>query len=397
MVKYSAIKTREELENLKKYINEKKVPENLDRHGVKRFKKKAEMFLIRDEQLLHRDNSASQNHLIVIALEENERLESIIKDEHMKSHAGMNKMFPLINSKYYCIPRDIIRKVCSECVECKKAQPFKNKSKQKPITSGFPFERIQIDLVDLSRYESENDGFKFLLNVIDVYSKFAFSIPLKNKSGEAVLREMERLCLNFGFPKILQCDNGKEFINKNILEFWEQNKVIVKRSRPRHPQTNGQVERFNQTLTRWLSKNVSGDNKRYINNLQKIVFEYNKTEHSATKKSPFKIFFGRSPTNNVKYTPNADAESEFEDINNEKYIEKIEVKNLKKNDKISEKDLVLLKKDFDNNVKTKKLKLESFNEGPFLVSKKINDYTYELELEEGKKKVVNISQIKKFN
>ena len=49
--------------------------------------------------------------------------------------------------------------------------------------------------------------------------------------------------MTYGFPKIAQCDNRKEFINQKMNKFWTENNVLLKHSGPMHPQTNGQIER----------------------------------------------------------------------------------------------------------------------------------------------------------
>ena len=65
--------------------------------------------------------------------------------------------------------------------------------------------------------------------------------------------------------------------------------------RPRYPQCQGQVERANQTLKRLLSRqNAFSEEKRWVNILNKTVYEYNKSWHSATNKAPFVVFTGAS-------------------------------------------------------------------------------------------------------
>jgi transposase InsO family protein len=109
-----------------------------------------------------------------------------------------------------------------------------------------------VDLIDVSDYEKTNCGHKWLLTIIDVHSKYSWVFPLKTKTGKEVVEKLEDLFhLYTGPPKIIQCDNGKEFCNSHMLQMAEEFKIVLKHSRPRHPQANGQIERFNQTLTRY--------------------------------------------------------------------------------------------------------------------------------------------------
>ncbi|KAF9760948.1 Transposon Tf2-8 polyprotein, partial [Nosema granulosis] len=103
---------------------------------------------------------------------------------------------------------------------------------------------------------------------------------------------LESLVFSFGFPGNIQCDNGKEFSNSLIKEFCENYKINLIHGRPRHPQSQGQVERFNQTLTRYLSthlfesENEEKDVIKWINLLSRVTYQYNTAVHSATGKSP---------------------------------------------------------------------------------------------------------------
>ena len=70
----------------------------------------------------------------------------------------------------------------------------------------------QADLVELIAYEKENRNYRYLLTVIDCFSKFAFAVPLKDKSGKSVATAMESIFIDYNRkPNLLQTDNGKEF------------------------------------------------------------------------------------------------------------------------------------------------------------------------------------------
>ena len=73
----------------------------------------------------------------------------------------------------------------------------------------------QADLVDLSSISKYNDGYKFLLTVIDVFSKVAWAVPLKNKSGQTLTEAFSTLFLQRK-PANLQTDKGTEFLNSRV-------------------------------------------------------------------------------------------------------------------------------------------------------------------------------------
>ncbi|KAF7685798.1 hypothetical protein CDIK_3452 [Cucumispora dikerogammari] len=89
----------------------------------------------------------------------------------------------------------------------------------------------------------------------------------------------------------MQCDNGKEFINKEMTALCERFLIVFKHSRPRHFQANSQIKRFNQTLTRYLQKHIFEDganekpfNKLWLKHLNKFMYNYNLAKHFFTKK-----------------------------------------------------------------------------------------------------------------
>ena len=65
-------------------------------------------------------------------------------------------------------------------------------------------------------YSSINKGYKYLLNIIDIFSKFAWSVPLKSKTGKDVTVAMESILKNVQSPRNLHVDMGKEFYNKQF-------------------------------------------------------------------------------------------------------------------------------------------------------------------------------------
>lgn len=78
-------------------------------------------------------------------------------------------------------------------------------------------ERLMIDLVDMQRYREDKGGYAWILTVIDVYSKYAWAFPLFKKLGIEVATNLEaHFYRKPGSPVILQSDNGKEFINKEM-------------------------------------------------------------------------------------------------------------------------------------------------------------------------------------
>lgn len=81
----------------------------------------------------------------------------------------------------------------------------------------------QADLIFMKKYSKYNEGFKYILTVIDVFSRFAFAVPLKNKTTKVVIEALEKTFKSgYGKPKFLQCDMGTEFFSNSCKTFLKK-------------------------------------------------------------------------------------------------------------------------------------------------------------------------------
>ena len=120
---------------------------------------------------------------------------------------------------------------------------------------------IQIDLIDMRHLpHGEN---KWILHCVDHWSKFNFAYALPKKSAVCVAAALNsHLFPYFGVPRILHSDNGREFVNsviEGLLAIWHCDIQLVS-GRPRHPQSQGLVERAHLTLQKKLASEISCNN-----------------------------------------------------------------------------------------------------------------------------------------
>ena len=85
-----------------------------------------------------------------------------------------------------------------------------------------PKKQFQTDLIDFSRLQKYNDGFKFILVVIDVFSKYAYVEHIKNKSSKSVIAAFSKILKRSGHFSTLQTDLVTEFTNK-AFQSWLKN------------------------------------------------------------------------------------------------------------------------------------------------------------------------------
>ena len=152
------------------------------------------------------------------------------------------------------------------------------------IVSG-PEVTLQADLMDMSNYSATNDGVKFLLNCIDVMTRFVWVIPIKNKSGAQVASALSDVIKDKKYMYI-QTDKGREFYNPQVSKLLKEHGIKHYSSEDDRIKSS-MVERFNQTLRVSLHRFMTyRRKKRYIDVLQSVVDTYNNSPHGRDKLVP---------------------------------------------------------------------------------------------------------------
>jgi len=146
----------------------------------------------------------------------------------------------------------------------------------------------QADLADLSALSKYNDKNKYLLTCIDVFSKYAWVLPLKSKTGAALTEAFSTL-LTDRHPAHLQTDKGTEFLNKSFQALLRKNAVRFYTTENEDIKASV-VERFNRTLKTKMWKYFTYKNThRYTDVLQDLVHSYNNTYHRSIGMSPSQV------------------------------------------------------------------------------------------------------------
>ena len=167
-------------------------------------------------------------------------------------------------------------------------KPVRRRFKRRCVVVGGPNQQWQADLVDVSRLKKTNDGTAFLLTVIDVFSKRAWCVPLKNKSAVSLVAAFAPL-LGDKAPITLQTDKGTEFLNRALQKLLKD--YGVHHFATHNEETKASiVERFNRTLkTRMWRYFTLKQSVRYVDVLQDFVRSYNNTFHRTIGMAPSEV------------------------------------------------------------------------------------------------------------
>ena len=171
-------------------------------------------------------------------------------------------------------------------------RPVKRKFRRRRVVVSGIDDQWQADLADLSNRADQNDGYKFLLGCIDVFSKYAWVVPLKTKSAREVLRGLKSILENDDErrrPRTLQTDKGTEFTNREVQAYLKREKIGFFTTE--NEETKAQiVERFWRTLKGRMFKYFTyKKTDRYVDVLDDLVHSYNHTYHRSIKMKPAEV------------------------------------------------------------------------------------------------------------
>lgn len=165
-------------------------------------------------------------------------------------------------------------------------QARRNFTRRRTIMRGID-DTLQADLVEMIPYAKEkNNGMKYILTVINVFSKKAYARPVKDKSGPKVTAAMESILKSLGHPiRNLHVDEGKEFYNAPMKKMLAQRNIHMYSTFS--TKKAAICERFNRTLKNkmWKIFSLRGSYK-WIDILQPLIDEYNATKHRTIKMKP---------------------------------------------------------------------------------------------------------------
>src|SRR5690606_15431629 len=111
-----------------------------------------------------------------------------------------------------------------------------------------------IDLMDISRDAHHNSGYNWVFTVIDIYSRFAAGIPLKNKEGKTVLGAMKVLLNGDRKPQVIMCDNDSAFTSRAWATEMAAQNIEMRFHEPGDHHKSGIIDSFIRNLRRKIEK-----------------------------------------------------------------------------------------------------------------------------------------------
>ena len=161
-------------------------------------------------------------------------------------------------------------------------KPVKKNFKRIKVITFKPNEIFGADLVDM--FNKKDGEFRYILTVIDIYSRYAWAVPLKNKTGADVVAAFKKIEKK---PEMLWVDKGSEFYNKQVKEYLKDTVIYSTESGMK----SAYAERLNRTLKNLMFRYFTEkQTHKWVKILPAIVKEYNNNVHSSVGYTPNDIY-----------------------------------------------------------------------------------------------------------
>lgn len=226
-------------------------------------------------------------------------LENIYTDpKNPGSYGGVDRLYRQVKAdgKYNLSRDDIVKWLTSRDEYTIHKNIRRNFKRNRIYTSGID-DLWEADLMSVENLAKYNNKIRFLLVMIDVFSKFLTVIPLKNKSGPEVLRGL-KLAFRKGkdtdsspgrSPDKLRTDNGREFLNHHVKKYLKSKNIYLfttNDSAQKAAVAERAIKTVRQRLGRWMTYHQSNS---YIKALKDIVNSYNHSYHKSIKTTPLQV------------------------------------------------------------------------------------------------------------
>jgi hypothetical protein len=208
--------------------------------------------------------------------------------ENPSSFGGISKLFK--SSKV--INKDITIKDVRDYLSRRNAYTL-----HKPARRHFTRNRIyvsqvdemwEMDLVDMQMFSRQNKSYKYILVIIDAFSKYVWAEPLKTKSPIEVINVFKKI-FKYRKPEKIRSDRGLEFNNKPFKNFCDSNGITYFTTQNKDIKC-ALVERVNRTLKEKIFRIFTHfGTRKWIDYLPQVVMSYNKSKHRSTRMAPIDV------------------------------------------------------------------------------------------------------------
>ena len=254
-------------------------------------------FVDRYGVLRREDPQDPDNSQVIVPEVLRPRLLSLAHNSPMAGHPGQTRMYYTLRQAYYwpSMAADIYSTVRS-CHSCARNR-IRLRKKTNPLAifpATVPLRSLCIDI--LGPLTKSKKGMRYMLVITDRFTKLTQVVPLKGITALTVAKGfVEHWVFKYGPPKDLISDNGSQFASKLFRRVCQLLGIVNIFTSTYHPQTNGQVERYNRTILAMLRNYVSDHQDDWDEYATALTYAYNNSVHRGTGTTPFNLVLSNPP------------------------------------------------------------------------------------------------------
>ena len=343
------------------------------------------------------DDEWAVNHQIVVPKIYRSEILSLAHETPMSGHLGVKKTYhKILNHFYWPGLKTDVSNYCRSCHTCQvvgKPNQVIPKAGLQPIPAfDEPFSRIIIDCVGpLPKTKSGNE---YLLTIMCASTRFPEAIPLRNIKTKTIVKALVKFFTFVGLPKSVQSDQGSNFMSGIFQQVMHDLGIKQYRSSAYHPESQGALERFHQTLKNMIRSYCFDTEKDWDEGIHLLLFAVRESVQESLGFSPFELVFGHTVRGHLKLLKEKFLSQEDTPLNLLQYVSDFRNRLLtaceaaKSNLKKAQGKM---KQNFDKNTKERSFKsgdkvlallpipgrpLQARYFGPYTVEKKASDLNY---------------------
>ena len=343
------------------------------------------------------DDEWAVYHQIVVPKSYRHEILSIAHESPMSGHLGINKTYHKISNHFYWPGlKSDVSKYCKTCHTCQmvgKPNQTIPKAQLQPIPAfDEPFSRILIDCV--GPLPLTKSGNEYLLTIMCTSTRFPEAIPLRNIKTKSIVKALIKFFTFVGLPKSVQSDQGSNFMSGIFQQVMHELGIKQYRSSAYHPESQGALERFHQTLKNMIRLYCFDTEKDWDEGIHLLLFAVKESVQESLGFSPFELVFGHSVRGPLKLLKEKFLSNDETPLNLLKYVSDIRNR-LSRACEVARFNLKTsqgkMKARYDNHVIDRKFKpsdkvlallpipgrpLQARYFGPYTIDKKTSDLNY---------------------
>ena len=220
-----------------------------------------------------------------------EPVEAAIRHIHnMVGHRGMHTTWDALHDHYDGIARKFVRAYITRCFVCQTKAPPSVKTKVQPIIIKQMHRHLLIDLID---FQNRPDGpYHYIVHLADHRTRFHWAQAIVNKEAATVAAWLVDIIAIIGGGWILQSDNGGEFAGE-VDVLCTRFRIQRDRSSPYHPETNGLIEKGNDSMKKMIHKwQQTHDTNSWADCIPEAVIQLNTSWSRVINTTPYELVYG---------------------------------------------------------------------------------------------------------